>query len=190
VPKKATSARRRPHDAKTLRQNSQNYQNSVPSVNSVKKTKAFYRQPAPKPKTIGQDLQDLQDKFHPEHPVHPVKKPSSEVLPHAHLISTMPFELREDGSIAPFVVHASACSAQSETDGGDTLKRGHQTPPSTLNSQPSTMPPRLAFSDPVRGIWLYHGNSLELLDAIAAKYPAGRFDAIFADPPYFLPAGP
>jgi 16S rRNA G966 N2-methylase RsmD len=60
---------------------------------------------------------------------------------------------------------------------------------STLNAQPSTMPPRLAFSDPSRGIWLYHGNSLELLDAIAAKYPDGRFDAIFADPPYFLSNG-
>ena len=45
------------------------------------------------------------------------------------------------------------------------------------------MPPRLAFTDTARGIWLYHGNSLELLDAIAAKYPDGRFDAIFADPP-------
>jgi site-specific DNA-methyltransferase (adenine-specific) len=51
------------------------------------------------------------------------------------------------------------------------------------------MPPRLAFSDASRGIWLYHGNSLELLDAIAAKYPDGRFDAIFADPPYFLSNG-
>jgi site-specific DNA-methyltransferase (adenine-specific) len=43
--------------------------------------------------------------------------------------------------------------------------------------------PRLAFTDSARGIRLYHGNSLELLDAIAAKYPEGRFDAIFADPP-------
>ena len=51
------------------------------------------------------------------------------------------------------------------------------------------MPPRLAFTDPARGIRLYHGNSLELLDAIAAKYPDGRFDAIFADPPYFLSNG-
>jgi site-specific DNA-methyltransferase (adenine-specific) len=36
---------------------------------------------------------------------------------------------------------------------------------------------------------LYHGNSLELLDAIAEKYPEGRFDTIFADPPYFLSNG-
>ena len=38
-------------------------------------------------------------------------------------------------------------------------------------------------------VWLYHGNCLELLDAIHAKYPDGRFDAIFADPPYFLSNG-
>ncbi|MBI3878440.1 MAG: site-specific DNA-methyltransferase [Verrucomicrobia bacterium] len=43
--------------------------------------------------------------------------------------------------------------------------------------------------DDDRGLWLYHGNCLELLDAIAAKYPEGRFDCIFADPPYFLSNG-
>jgi site-specific DNA-methyltransferase (adenine-specific) len=49
--------------------------------------------------------------------------------------------------------------------------------------------PELIFRDDALGIWLYHGNCLELLDAIAAKYPEGRFDAIFADPPYFLSNG-
>jgi site-specific DNA-methyltransferase (adenine-specific) len=49
--------------------------------------------------------------------------------------------------------------------------------------------PELIFRDDNRGLWLYHGNCLELLDAIAAKYPEGRFDAIFADPPYFLSNG-
>ena len=39
-------------------------------------------------------------------------------------------------------------------------------------------------------VWLYHGNSLELLDAIFAKYgEAGRFDAIFADSAIFPPNG-
>ncbi|MEW6304537.1 MAG: site-specific DNA-methyltransferase [Verrucomicrobiota bacterium] len=38
-------------------------------------------------------------------------------------------------------------------------------------------------------MWLYQGNCLELLDAVAAKYPEGRFDCIFADPPYFLSNG-
>ena len=36
---------------------------------------------------------------------------------------------------------------------------------------------------------LAQGNSLELLDALAAKFPDGCFDAIFADPPYFLSNG-
>ena len=50
-------------------------------------------------------------------------------------------------------------------------------------------PPRLAFRDPGDSIRLYHGNSLEVLDAIAAKFPDGYFDCIFADPPYFLSNG-
>lgn len=49
--------------------------------------------------------------------------------------------------------------------------------------------PTLTFSEPARSLWLYHGNCFELLDAIAAKYPEGRFDCIFADPPYFLSNG-
>ncbi len=49
--------------------------------------------------------------------------------------------------------------------------------------------PTLTFADPARSLWLYHGNCLELLDVIAAKYPEGRFDCIFADPPYFLSNG-
>ncbi len=96
---------------------------------------------------------------------------------HPHLLAPSHFTLREDGSINPFGVHASACPAQSETVGGDTLKRGHQTAPC------------LIYASDTPFVRLYHGNSLELLDAIAAKYPAGRFDAIFADPPYFLSNG-
>jgi site-specific DNA-methyltransferase (adenine-specific) len=49
--------------------------------------------------------------------------------------------------------------------------------------------PELVYRDDQHGLWLYHGNCLELLDAIAAKYPDGRFDCIFADPPYFLSNG-
>jgi len=49
--------------------------------------------------------------------------------------------------------------------------------------------PRLALHEPVRGLWLYQGDSFELLDAFASKYPEGRFDAVFADPPYFLSNG-
>jgi site-specific DNA-methyltransferase (adenine-specific) len=79
-------------------------------------------------------------------------------------LATSAFVLREDGSIA--------------------------TPPASKRSKakPSAVP-RLAHRDDANGVWLYHGNCLELLDAIAEKYPEGRFDCIFADPPYFLSNG-
>jgi site-specific DNA-methyltransferase (adenine-specific) len=47
----------------------------------------------------------------------------------------------------------------------------------------------MAYHDEARGLWLYRGNCLELLDKLAAEFPAGRFDCIFADPPYFLSNG-
>jgi site-specific DNA-methyltransferase (adenine-specific) len=47
----------------------------------------------------------------------------------------------------------------------------------------------LAHHDKLAGISLYQGNSLEFMDAVAAKYPDGVFDMIFADPPYFLSNG-
>ncbi|MDW7979723.1 MAG: site-specific DNA-methyltransferase [Verrucomicrobiales bacterium] len=61
----------------------------------------------------------------------------------------------------------------------------------TIAAQPrqATHAPELVFHDTQRKIWLYCGNCFELLDAIAAKYPEGRFDCIFADPPYFLSNG-
>jgi site-specific DNA-methyltransferase (adenine-specific) len=43
--------------------------------------------------------------------------------------------------------------------------------------------------DENRGVWLYHGNCIEALDELAARFPAGCFDMIFADPPYFLSNG-
>jgi site-specific DNA-methyltransferase (adenine-specific) len=82
-------------------------------------------------------------------------------------VPTSAFVLREDGSI-------EAASDQ------PLVETPASAPPS---------PPRLAYRDDERGLWLYHGNCLELLDAIAAKYPEGRFDCIFADPPYFLSNG-
>ncbi len=39
------------------------------------------------------------------------------------------------------------------------------------------------------GAALAQGNSLEVLDALFAKFPDGCFDCIFADPPYFLSNG-
>lgn len=48
---------------------------------------------------------------------------------------------------------------------------------------------RLIYSDTQKGVYLYHANCLELMDAIIKKYPNGCFDMIFADPPYFLSNG-
>jgi site-specific DNA-methyltransferase (adenine-specific) len=93
--------------------------------------------------------------------------------------------LREDGSIGT----PASGTARSKQTPIAVLEAGAPIP-STLNPQPSTQAaPRLAFSSETPFIRLYHGNCLELLDAIAAKYPDGRFDAIFADPPYFLSNG-
>ena len=43
--------------------------------------------------------------------------------------------------------------------------------------------------DQTNGYWLYQGDCLEALDALAEEYPGGCFDMIFADPPYFLSNG-
>ena len=113
---------------------------------------------------------------------------SSSAVLHPHILAPAHFELREDGSIqrikgsatvpvAPFGVTPKGTS---EDVSGET--------PNTAGATPAL--PQLIFSSDNPFLRLYHGNCLELLDAIAAKYSEGRFDAIFADPPYFLPAGP
>ena len=50
-------------------------------------------------------------------------------------------------------------------------------------------PLNLVYEDDAHGIFLYQGDCLEVLDSIAEKHPDGCFDAIFADPPYFLSNG-
>jgi len=64
---------------------------------------------------------------------------------------------------------------------------------STMESAPDKVemaqPFKLSYRDDENKIWLYHGNCLDFLDAVCMKYPEGRFDAIFADPPYFLSNG-
>lgn len=100
----------------------------------------------------------------------PPPPPPTEALPNDLLAAPVPtaaFVLRDDGGIdlAP------------------------DAPPVETPKSAPPSPPRLAYRDDERGVWLYHGNCLELLDAIAAKYPDGRFDCIFADPPYFLSNG-
>lgn len=58
-----------------------------------------------------------------------------------------------------------------------------------VREQSALVPSRLAYQDATRGIWIYQGDCLEVLDQIAAKHPDGCFDMIFADPPYFLSNG-
>ncbi len=50
-------------------------------------------------------------------------------------------------------------------------------------------PNQCAFYNSEFGVWLYRANCLEFLDMVISKYPAGTFDMIFADPPYFLSNG-
>ena len=45
------------------------------------------------------------------------------------------------------------------------------------------------FRDDHSGIWLYHKDCLDFMDMLLEKYPNGKFDMIFADPPYFLSNG-
>jgi site-specific DNA-methyltransferase (adenine-specific) len=47
-------------------------------------------------------------------------------------------------------------------------------------------PYRLAYHDPDRDVFLYHGDAFDVMTVIAAKHPEGCFDMIFADPPYKL----
>ena len=48
---------------------------------------------------------------------------------------------------------------------------------------------RCAYRDDENSIWLYQANCLEFMDNLINKFPQGKFDMIFADPPYFLSNG-
>jgi site-specific DNA-methyltransferase (adenine-specific) len=50
-------------------------------------------------------------------------------------------------------------------------------------------PNECVFQDNEHGVWLYHADCLEFMDILIKKYPEGKFDMIFADPPYFLSNG-
>lgn len=59
----------------------------------------------------------------------------------------------------------------------------------TLMESSSTSPNFCYFKNNNFGTWLYKANCLELMDNLIDKYPDGKFDMIFADPPYFLSNG-
>jgi site-specific DNA-methyltransferase (adenine-specific) len=50
-------------------------------------------------------------------------------------------------------------------------------------------PNQCVFRNDEYGVWLYHANCIELMDILIDKYSDGRFDMVFADPPYFLSNG-
>jgi site-specific DNA-methyltransferase (adenine-specific) len=47
----------------------------------------------------------------------------------------------------------------------------------------------MAYRNDEKRIWIYQGDSLRIMRVLAERYPQGRFDMIFADPPYFLSNG-
>jgi site-specific DNA-methyltransferase (adenine-specific) len=132
--------------------------------------RAFYQSKPPKPE---------RGPLSPRVKVHAdkaVRAPAD--FPHAHALAPAHFLLRDDGTIG--------------TPASGTARPDDQTPNAVLEAgAPHLTPdtPHLILHSDTPFLRLYHGNSLELLDAIAAKYPEGRFDAIFADPPYFLSNG-
>jgi site-specific DNA-methyltransferase (adenine-specific) len=142
-----------------------------------KKAKPFYKSPPPKP-----DGRAALPRRQADRQVSPAND-----IPHAHLIATAPFTLREDGSIENIKGSATVPVAPSGVPPNGTSEDVSGGTPATAGVTPAL--PRLIYQSDTPFVRLYHGNSLELLDAIAAKYPAGRFDAIFADPPYFLSNG-
>ena len=48
---------------------------------------------------------------------------------------------------------------------------------------------RCVFEDEKASVWLYQANCLDFMDRLSKQHPQGKFDMIFADPPYFLSNG-
>jgi site-specific DNA-methyltransferase (adenine-specific) len=114
-------------------------------------------------------------------------------LPHAKPIEPRHFELRDDGTI--WKTNDGITSAE-----GNKVAKSHSIGPNAVPSpgeegqgeggRPAEFAvPDLILKSDNPFIRLYHGDCFQLLDTIAAKHPEGRFDAIFADPPYFLSNG-
>jgi hypothetical protein len=142
----------------------------VPKKAKSSKRRAFYK--SPPPKRVTRDERRVTRTPNSELPV--LRSSTAEGGRTPKFIATAPFTLREDGSIGTQPPIRRRTDDDSPSPGGEGRGEGG----------PSI--PKLIFSSDTPFVRLYHGNCLELLDAIAAKYPDGRFDAIFADPPYFF----
>jgi site-specific DNA-methyltransferase (adenine-specific) len=136
--------------------------------------KSFYKSPAPK-SSAGRATLPRRREIAAEQQL----RPTTEI---GHPIPPSHFTVRDDGSIK-----LATETPRRREDVNPQIPQNHAD--SEKKSAQSADAPRLCFSSDHPFIRLYHGNCLELLDAIAAKYPEGRFDAIFADPPYFLSNG-
>lgn len=76
---------------------------------------------------------------------------------------------------------------QSHLAGG--LDRFAETVQSYIVSKEHVRPTKVAYSDAEKGVYLYQGDCLEIMEEIGRKYLDGCFDMIFADPPYRLSNG-
>lgn len=61
--------------------------------------------------------------------------------------------------------------------------------PSMVMESSEYSPNRCVYRNDEYGVWLYHANCIEFMDLMISRYPEGKFDMIFADPPYFLSNG-
>ena len=165
------------------------------------KTKPLYRKPPPKPaaKVHSSESKAQSPKSAPHSSTVDSGLATSD-FSHPHFIAPSHFTLREDGSIESSAAVPAAlpdkprsAAVPAASSAGNSRSAGVSPASLDVSSQSrrdacATLP-RLVFSSDTPFVRLYCGNCLELLDAIAAKYPEGRFDAIFADPPYFLSNG-
>jgi site-specific DNA-methyltransferase (adenine-specific) len=160
-----------------------------PDVRS-RKPKSFYKSPPPKPGRASRDESREPKRVGSSRCDDRTAQravPTNDI-PHAHLIPTAPFTLREDGSIESSAGVPPASASDRSRSAAVPAASSDISPESRRDARATL--PRLIFHSDNPFIRLYHGNCLELLDAIYATYgDAGRFDAIFADPPYFLSNG-
>lgn len=54
---------------------------------------------------------------------------------------------------------------------------------------PVSLPGKCVFKDADTGVRLYQANCLDFMARLSERFPNGKFDMIFADPPYFLSNG-